>query len=304
MRRPIALGQIAILVLFTHITCAQTTTETGTLFRWQFAVGQQYDVELDQRMHQQMLMPGHNVDVKNNVTTSLQWRVTDVDENQIATIEQVITRVQMTINSPMGGEMAYDSDSEEPPKDFQLQQLASTFKPMLNRPFTQKMNARGEILEVNIPDESTAGAEQAGGGGMSSEMIKDMTTKNAPVFPAEPMAIGNSWSKEGVTATPVGEVVVLNTYTYQGKAEDQPQLEAIDVDMTMEFRTGEDEAGQAKPAIDVVEQNNTGRLLFDAQNGRLVASELAQNMKVKVNMMGQKFDQNIESVTTMRVTAK
>jgi hypothetical protein len=300
MTKRIALAVVFSICGVAHAGAQQAATDAGTMLRWKFSAGQQFDVVIQQDTTQKMSLPAQEMNVSNEMTTTIKWVIKSVDADGAANIVQTINRVQMSIDSPQG-KINYDSNDEE--HEAKATQMATMFSPMIGVEIEQMMNDRGEILDVVFPDEALAGAKSnpLAAQMMTPEAIKEMTAKASPILPAGPAAVGQVWSKTGTSTTPIGDVSLKSTYTYEGKSPTNPALDLIRISMEMDFQPAE---SAFSPQIDVKEQDNAGTLMFDVANGYLTASELVQDMTMQIQAAGQNIDQNIKSTTKMTVTPR
>lgn len=290
-----------VLLLPVQLASGQTADTAQGQLRWKFQPGQVYNVLMTQNMKQDMQVAGQPVHSTNNTKMTMRWIVEDVDQDGVATISQTMDRVQMEMEAPMIGKVVVDTDDETDTPGTAAQ-MAGMFRPMIGAKIKQKMSSRGEILEVNIPDEVLKGFKSSpmGQAGMSADAIKDMTTKASPVLPPGQVEVGQTWSKQGTSRSPVGAISIDNSFTYEGTTvKDDRLLHKIGLKMKMDFEDGENKLG-AK--ITVVDQDSNGTLYFDSDAGHLTGSELDQNMTMNVEVAGQKIVQKIEQTMKTTVT--
>jgi hypothetical protein len=268
-------------------------TDSGVQLRWKFEPGMQVAVKVSQQMSMEMNVAGNPIDVNNTSRQVMDWTVREVNAEGIATIASSIRRVQMTLTQPNQGEISYDSQSEEEPTGVAAQ-LASGVKPLIGVTFTQKMKPSGEVYNVQMPQEALAAMQQGplGQMGMSGDFIKDLTEKASPEFPAKPLKIGDSWSTQATTKSPAGDMTITNTYTYNGLQKDTSDVHRIGVKMEMKLAGDGPQGAQ----IRVAKQNNNGMLLFDNAAGRLLKSELDQDMTLEISVAGQTVQQKLQQL--------
>lgn len=280
---------VALVASCVAPACSSANAQEIAL-KWKFQPGLTVGVEVAQVMNMSMNIAGNPIDVKSKTDQSLTWRVTSVDADGIATVESTIDRIRMESTQPNVGLIQYDSAATDEPTG-PAAEIARGIKPLIGVSFTQKMKPTGQIFEVVIPQAALAAMQQGAMGqmGMSGDFIKDLSEKASPEFPANPLKKGDSWSNTAETKSPAGDMKIVNTYTYTGLQPGTTNVHRIAVDMKMEISG----AGPQGASIRVVKQNNKGMLLFDNSEGRLLKSELDQNMTLQIDVAGQSIQQQL-----------
>ena len=156
MSRIRILSSVLVLIMAAWAT-AQTATEEGVKIRWDFESGQEYKVEMQQQMSQEMEIHGQTVKTSNDSNTYMTWKVNEVDGEGNAKIETKIERMTMDMEAPMMT-IKFDSDSEEE-LEGQAKNFVDMLKPMIGKTMKQMMNANGKVTEVEIPEEMFAGVQ-------------------------------------------------------------------------------------------------------------------------------------------------
>jgi len=279
------LAALAALLLAADSATAQTS------LRWKFKAGE----TIKQRMTQDMEMSvaglaAGSTKVKQIMTMS--WKVNEVTDG-VAEITQKISRIRMSMSGPMGVGFEFDSASEEEP-----QGLAASFAPalkaMTKASFSVKMNSKGEALKVEVPDEVLKELQRLGPAAsmFSKEKMEQMVRESSPSFPETPVQKGESWKRSyEMKMPPIGKVVVVQDMEYQGpETVDGKPLEKIGVDVKMEFAG----AGGGGPEIELSEQDASGVIYFNNEEGHIHSSELKQNMTMKISVGAQQFEQQIK----------
>lgn len=273
----------------------QDAADQGAQLRWKFNTDQNLKVVMSQEMTQDMKVAETTVSSSTTNKTWSKWHTTEVHPDGSATILSEVTRILMTIENPVTGKMVLDTD-QPAEEEGQAAQLEAMLRPMVGAEIRNRMSPRGKVSDVKIPDEALAGLQGAVGGGMmSAEKLGEMMQKVSPVFPEQAMQEGDSWTSGSEVKTPVGNMKVDSTYTYEGPVEvDGRPLHSIRVDMTMDF-----EAPEGGPSIKFGDQKSTGVMLFDNQAGRLVRSDIEQVFTLKVEAApGQVLEQKITQKTS------
>ncbi len=284
-----------ILVVLAVVASAMLPTsglaQTGqTSLRWQFPVGRKLEIEMTQLMKNSQNMEGQEMATAMSTTNFMTWEVESFDQSSgIATIKSEIDRMKMSMNSP-NGEFEVDSDLEE-----ELEGMAKVvgekLVTMVGKPFAQTMDVRGEVLAVDFPVEFNQAAMVMGRDAME-KLIKNAS----PMFPRNSIAVGHSWTEEATTPMPGGIGMMQRevSYTYKGpKTVESKQLELIDIDMTVTFKTPEN----SQASVEITDQSTEGKMYFDAANGHVTSMKVEQVMKMDISDGDQKVNQTIENTT-------
>ena len=166
-----------------------------------------------------------------------------------------------------------------------------------------QMNARGEITSVSLSDEGKQkiGAALAGttlAPLFTSDGLADTLKQTAAVLPEEPVNVDDSWRRETTATLALGAVRQKMTYTYRGPRDvEGKKLEAID--LASELVVAKPAADAERP-ITLKEQKHTGTLLFDAEAGRFVESQVEQKLVTESPYRGTQV--RVSATTTLKTT--
>jgi len=279
---------------------AATPALAGKPLRWKLAKGDKFAVELSQQTRQIMKTGDRTVDIPVTMIMNITWTVDDVDDQGVAHETQIVDRIRMKMSVP-GAEQNVDIDtkSTEEPEGL-AKNLADMVTPMVGVEFKQKMNDRGKVFDVEVPQKAFQGL--AGNPLIkqffSSKAFSDMLAKVSPVLPAEAVDRGHTWEQNSSSKTLIGTVDVASKYTYLGeeKREDRT-LDKIGMTMTMAIKPD----GALGATIEITDQDCSGNLYFDSAGGYLSESASKQKMTQKITAGDQIINQTIEAATKMAV---
>lgn len=305
MSHPIASPCKTILVCLLLIGASSHLATAERTLRWKVKPGDELALVMTQEMTQVLKMgtQPEPVTIKNDMTTDMTWSVKSVDPQGQITITQTIRRIRMKTDLPELGLTNIDTQGDEAPNEIGEQMLKS-LKPLIGLEISQVMNNRGKVLDVTIPQEAFQNTQSnpLANQMFSPKMLEDMTRKFSLQLPEQAVKVGHAWSTNAEMDGPVGKVTVKNDYTYDGISQEEGQegLDKIKLKMQMDFPGGGEDAPGTK--IDVKQQNSHGYLLFDVDAGRLVSSEVQQDMKMQITFAGQNIDQTISNLTKMTLS--
>jgi len=217
------------------------------------------------------------------------WKVDEVDEAGIATVNSEIERMTISMDGPQG-KFDIDTASEEE-LEGNAAKVAEQVTQLVGKKFSQKMNSQGKILSVDMPDEVGSGNPM-----LSKEAMSQLVKNASPVFPDKPVAVGESWDQESTTAMPggMGGMKIKSTYTYKGTEElEGKKYDLIDIGMELQFEPPEGSPFE----ISITSQDTKGKMYFDSVKGHTYKIDVDQNMVMEVKAGPQTINQTIHSRT-------
>ena len=122
--------------------------------RWKFSAGDEFEVTQRQTTDMVTVVEKRESKVGASVRLVGDWKVTEVD-NGTAVIEQKITAIQVDIDKPADPtkSVAIDTNSKTKPAK-SSRELLEQVQPLVGMVFELKVNDRGEILSIEVPDET------------------------------------------------------------------------------------------------------------------------------------------------------
>jgi hypothetical protein len=99
--------------------------------------------------------------------------------------------------------------------------LLRQVKPLIGSRFLVDMNDRGEILAVDVPEQSMEAIRSAPVSMqirtlLTPDGLKQLFGQSAIVFPEQELSTGEQWSTHDEIATAIGRVTRTNRFTYNG----------------------------------------------------------------------------------------
>lgn len=283
---------VILCVVATGLQSANAQSEN---LRWNLKKGQAFSLKMNQDMMQKMQLPGLGAqEMPMTQEVDMTWSVVDSDDEGF-TVEQVITRMQMSLKSPFMN-INYDSDDADS-NDPTAKQMGEAMKNVIGQKFVQKMNRRGEVVEVKLP-EGLEGDAQAANNPLSGDMLKQVTQQAALVFPEGALSVGKSWDSSIDMNMNGMAMKTKNTYKYEGTEKvDGKELHkfSIKVDMSIE-------GGPQGIEVSVKDQDSSGVVYFDAEEGRIVSADSKQKMTLAMDAQGQQIEQEIDGTVKLTVT--
>src|SRR5208337_3211894 len=279
LRRPVCPGAILIRIVLSAlaatlgIAAAQPTHGAETL-RWKFKPGETLRYTMVQETTQGMKAMGQEFKTSLNQTVDLHWSVKNVASDGVAELSQTIDRVRTKVEGP-GNSFEFDSQAGKDPEG----QIASLLTPMLKAlvgaEFTFKMNGRGELSEIKVPQKLLDSLRKAGpaanaSGMFSEEGMKNLISQSSLTLAEGPLEKGKSWTQQAKVPVPM-----------------------LDTKVTLE------PAADSNIAVKITSQKGTGEFAFDPQAGRVVSSRVNDKLQMSLSVMGQEIEQSTDTVTSM-----
>jgi hypothetical protein len=273
--------------------------------RWTLEPGETVKVQFSQVMDTEASIQSAVLQSTVQMSMAMKWHVLNVDAEGTAEMAQSIEQLKIVMNSPGAGEVSYDSSAPQQP-DGLAKDLASGIEPLIGMRFIQKMNDRGEILDVRLSDEASAALDKSPLGSQlkevfSREGLDALVNQTAAVLPQHPVRPGDTWTGTSETKSPVGALKMDLTYTYLGTETRQGrELEKIGVKIQLGFAEGANPLGLN---VKFTDQNNSGLMYFDARAGRFVETTVNQKMTMETAIGDRTHQQKLNTRLSMRFSS-
>lgn len=250
--------------------------------RWKFEQGQKLHVKIVQNSSMET---SKQKDKPQKLIVErlmeLDWQVESVDDEGTARMTQSFARVRMKMQTSPTSTIEYDSASKKKPFG-DARFFAESVAPLLKAKFFVVMTARGEISDVTLSEETIeAFAKEAEKKSklqslFSKEKISEIIRQPAFVLPEKGLTKGDRWEQAKEILSPLGTLALASVYTYAGPEQrDGKSLEKISGATMLQLKKP---IAAAVSKVRIKEQKQSSEFFFDAQAGRLAASELTQHL--------------------------
>jgi hypothetical protein len=233
-------------------------------------------------------------------------KVGGVDEGGTATIEQSIQRVQLKTTAPDAEPIVYDSASSAKPSGA-VKEIAANISPLVGATFAVKMDARGDVRDVTMSDETQMKIDAL----RADSQLKPLLTKDGlatlfrlggGILPEKAVKADDTWSANQDIPTPYGTLKQTGAFTYTGTEKlGEKQLDKIGLAATAKL---EPTKGVAGAKLETSSQTKTGTLLFDSAAGRAVSSETKLESKSVRTFRDTPINVKITGVTKVEIGVK
>ena len=271
--------------------------------RWQFEPGDTYSIQIHQVVNSEGDVLGRQIKSSVDMTINLDWQVNDVDNNGNASITQTIRNLVMKTEMPGFGVVEIDTGSDKEVTGF-AKTILDSVQPIVGTEIRQTMSNRGELLDVKLSADANAVLEKLPGGQVGSVLseqgLKNLFSQVAATLPEKPVQKDSSWSGRFTADSPVGPLKMDTTYRYLGEESKKgTMLDKISSDITLSF---ENKSALPNIQLDIKEQDSSGVMYFDANQGQVVASDFRQNMTMAIKYGDKTSDQKTSTRMSMTVT--
>jgi hypothetical protein len=298
-------GKCKIGWLVLAVVVANSTAQAQTTLRYKFKEGEKLGYVMEQKMDMQMNVQGNNVQMNMTQTIDMTWHVKSVSKDGKAKMGQSFDRIRFTMDTPMG-KVEFDSKDGKVPEGPLGQAVAPVFQAMAGAELSLTMDPQGKTSDVEVPEKLADAIKNLPGGGglgniLSADSLKQMASQSRAALPDGPVTKGKTWVKNVDMKMPFGTMKVENISTYEGSSpRGDTKLEQIAIKPKMTIEPDPN----SPVTIKLKEQDGKGTTYFDNNAGRMVETNLKQNMVMALSVMGMDIEQKIEQVVTMKLKDK
>lgn len=290
----------AIAALAMILGAAGMPTASGAEpLRWKFAPGETLKYTMEQQTSQGMKAQGQEIKTLLKQTVDLHWSVKGV-AGGVADMTQTIDRVRTRIEGP-GQVFEFDSSAEKAPEGPIATLLTPLLKALVGAEFSFKMDGRGQLSDIKVPQKLIDSLRQAGpaataGGMFSEEGMKNLISQSSLSLPEGNVEKGANWKQQSKVPLPmIGTLLMDKTYTLAGEDEKAPGRSQI----TLDTKVTLEPAADSNVAVKIASQQGKGEFSFDNTAGRVVTSRVNDKLNMLISFNGQDLEQSTDTVTTM-----
>jgi len=241
-----------------------------------FQQGQKLEVVTTGNTVISMEMMGQSMETKLDMNVTRHLDVEKVADGT-TTIEHKMKRMQMNVESPMGGSQSFDSDKADDMKG----EGGKAMEKALKNKFSMVLDANGRIVSVKTDDNNA----NKGGSATDNPMLppqmgglgevpKAGTASEFAILPANPIGKGDTWSdttggqKAQYTVTDLTADEVILSFTNEGKTNRKQEANGMEILVNTTDRS-------------------TGTIRIDRKSGLLKERNQTTNSEGNMEMMGQ-----------------
>ena len=300
------------LASLTVVSVSASRTASAQEVAWGFDSGDAYVVEFDQET---IVTTEFNLierKIGSRVQLTMGWNVTAVSPDGVATIDQTIQRIVMTLHAPQVGELRAGqeaqatkivADTDLAEADTKVaRNMLKQIKPLINANFTVTMQPNGAIDSVVASPETLETIRNAPGSMQMRELLtpeglKQIFGQSIIVLPKSEFKADETWTGTREATTDLGAFTISDQFTFAGDSEFEGEtLTTISVSSESTLTP--------KPDSDPVEftgTSGTGKIYFDPAAKIFVASEFRNEYKTSKPVRETAINTNTISTAKMRI---
>jgi len=284
--------------LLLALACCCSEANAQTRLQYRYESGETLNYELKQTLTTTANISGQAMENVMSQQLELSTHVQTVAADGSADVTKRINRIRMRATQPGREEpLTYDSQTEtDVPGPFRM--IADSMAKLVHQDIQMTLSPQGEASDVQLPDSMNNLINGAGGGiaGVNSpEGVKKMISQGSLIFPARPLAVNDSWTRELSTDLPFGAMKSNVVLTYAGRTPEG--LHRIDARSKISLEPKDGTPFQ----VTLKSADGQGVYLFDESRGCVYASALKQEMDLEMSALGQTIEQNVVTDITMRL---
>ncbi len=292
---------VALLLL------ASTSAKAEDL-RWKFKTGETLDYVLSRSVEGNINLGGSEIAFTLQMVFDTNWKPTAVAEDGTADVDLTVDRIQIAMDSPLFGRMAYDSTNPKEPEGPVWAQMKPTMTNMLGAPFKAKISSLGEVTDIELPAKlaEALGKQEIGenrrqgfgigGNSFNEKGIKELLTKSVLPLP-EKAGDDVTWMQTFENVMPsIGKQTTETTFSVAGTEEqDGQQVAKITAETELLFEPDEN----PRADLEIVEQAAEATYYFDPKAGHMTKADGTQEMTMELSGQ-QELTQKVKETMSMR----
>ena len=271
-----------LLILVVELCCAASPAVAQQTLRWKFQPGLLYRVTFQQETTSKTPVGDQAIEVRLQMTMEMDWKIIQVDEAGLATMEQSFTRIRIALENPGVESLLYDSSATSKPLG-EAAQIAASLSPLIGKPFRVVMSSRGAVQKVTLSAQAQAALNQV----PAESRLKDVFTtaglaqtlqRSHAVLPEQAVQAGDTWESDLKVVTPLGDLKIKTTYRYL-EAVQHADVAAVHLGVQGELKlvpAKETQSSKSPPKIK--SQKMSGQIFFARDQGWMVSSEMTQSL--------------------------
>jgi hypothetical protein len=277
--------------------------------RWKFKQGETLNYVLQRAAEGKLSVSGAQIVFNLKMVFDTTWKPAAVAADGTADVAITVDRIQVSMDSPLFGRMAYDSKSDKEPEGPVWAQMKPVMNGMLGQTFKAKISALGAVSDIGLPEKLTeALAKQEigenrrqgfgiGSSGFDEKGIKELIVKSVLPLP-DTAGKDGKWTQSFENKIPmIGTQTAETTFSVAGtEKQDGKDLAKISAVTELFFEPIENPRAE----LEIMEQQASATYYFDPQGGHMVKADGTQQAKMEVSG-AQEMTQDMKETMSMRL---
>lgn len=275
--------------------------------RWKFKADETLEYVLARGVEGKINLSGSDIVFNLQMIFDTTWKPTAVAEDGTADVELTVNRIQIAMDSPLFGRMAYDSTNPKEPEGPIWAQMKPTMTGMLGEAFKAKITPLGEVKDIALPEKLAEALKKQeigenrrqgfgiGGNSFNEKGIKELLSRSVLPLP-ETAGDDVTWTQSFENEIPMmGTQISETTFSVAGaETKDGKELTKITAETEILFEPAE----EPRADLEITEQAAAATYFFDADAGRM--TEAAGTQELTMEITGpQEITQDVKETMSM-----
>ena len=287
---------IGLVISGASIAIAQ---DDAVSFKWKS--GDKFSLILQQQTVILTDVDNRTRQVDNLTELEFDQKVTDVDDEGVATIEQSFTRIRIKTGPPgVSSDKTIDFDTVEPDK--RLTGLSKSLRkqvlPLIGMKFTCQFSPRGEILNVTYDEEMAELLREVPASTQVRQMftpegMNDLLGTSWILLPEKKLSAGDQWTtNQSLDRGGSKPMEKTSTYTYNGTSADLAEF-------TLEMELASEESTPPE-GIKLNSFSGSGDFTFNEAAGFLSTGNVTSVLESEANYRDKLIRTTVTTTTSMK----
>ncbi len=264
------------IALITTIVVAASSLLVAQQPRWQLSQGQDLNYQVENTVRLSVGQPptDYRLDQQFNLT----WTVKEIADDGTAQIQQVVERIVLKLDDPLGN-LEYNSSTDEDPHGLAAL-MGPIFRAFREHPLTFRLSPDGEIVDLQVPEQVLTSMVHGPLASplspfASKEGLRHLFFEGIVQFQGTPWEPGVTWSTSNKTSNEVlGRQKVQRTFRYV--REEQAGDDTLAVIETTRIVINEND----DKALLITVEGSAGEIRFNQTKGHLQSSQWTATTKL------------------------
>jgi hypothetical protein len=304
MKSMLKTGLMRICLPFVTVllaAAAATPARCDTVLRWKLTPGETLRFVTQMKMVAKVGNGPAPFTTTSNQTVEMSWVVMSLDADGVASVTQTFDRLRLKMTSPQGVMVDFDSATNGETAGIS-KALVPFLESIVNKPISVKIDPRGEVSDVQVPQSMLDGMKKVPGMGsfFSGETLGKLS--GLGTLPEEAISKNDVWTTEaGVDVPLFGKMKTQSKFRYLGsEIRDGRRLEKIGYTQQMVVTPATEQSGNT---MKVTDQSVSGTTYFDNVAGRVAESDVTSKMKIEVTTAGMTMKTESETQALMKLVS-
>jgi len=297
--------RIAFFLLFA-VSISTAHAQEATL-GWQFKSGDGFAIEFTQTDTFRTLIDTRDRSVESEVILNLEWKVTAVDAQGTATIDQTLTRVRLNSGAPGEEEkrtIEIDTDADKPKRGVS-RDFAKLLMPIVGLKYSLKVDKNGAVLSVTVDAATLATIDALPAEHQFSNVVQPATMKaclaKSLALPSRPLKADLAWEDADQLAFSGGMLDRKSKWKVSSLDEKSANL---DLGLELDQSAATAKKGSFTGPMKLQSYTGSGNMVFDRKAGYMQSFRMESETQVRTMYRTDKVDTTHKSVSQATVTKK